>query len=364
LVSNESEIDEFSRGFHGAIAGRMREADDGRDPPKLRYQLVDDVVRESPKTSTELEQAQKCPPMPQRKEIDKAQFSERKTSVLGMRVESESTSPSLPQQQLGRKFSWETVFEDDCISTVQKDTNSKPALPALLQLDDLSRKFSCISDDLPETPDLVRSSSLSSSSSSSASSTFSASSSISSTSTGPMLKFDPLMKDLMIVGHESSPESQDLNDFLEQLSSSILDRQSKRQTLTTTTLTSSSKLQLDLRARSDDDPASVDIKGLAEDEPSTLNAKFPASERLSAVSFIRPTDIFQRMMEDDEREKEATAPSEPAEGMINRRHPLRAKRKNRKTRRLAAIVPFDGEKRRLYPDGVSSLETFGIGIAI
>ena len=363
FVSSESEIDEFSRGFHDAIAHRMRKAEVGRDLPKPRYQLVDETVGEASKSLTKLERAQKRPSMPKLPPIDKTQLSERKASVSETHVESRSISPSLPPQQLGRKFSWETVFEEDSISTVPTETGPKPTPPPLLQLNVLNRKFSWISDDTPETPDLVRSSSLSSSSSSSISSVFSASTSISSTSTGPMLKFDPAMKDLIIVGHESSPslsESQNLDDILEQLSAAIIDRKSKR--TSAKTLSPSSKLEVDLMTRQDDKPTSVDTKGGVE-QAKSLQTKPQASAKLQALPFIRHTDIFQRMME-EEWEKEKTVASGSLEGMLNRRHPLRASRKQRKMKREAAIVQLDEEKRMLYPEGVSSLGALSIEIAI
>ena len=67
------------------------------------------------------------------------------------------------------------------------------------------------------------------------------------------------------------------------------------------------------------------------------------------------------MMEEEEREREKNAALNPTEGMLNRRHALRAKRKNRKMKREAVV---DEEKRMLYPDGVSSSGALSIGIAI
>jgi hypothetical protein len=66
-------------------------------------------------------------------------------------------------------------------------------------------------------------------------------------------------------------------------------------------------------------------------------------------------------MEEEEREREKNAAANPTEGMLNRRHPLRTKRKDRRTKREAVVGE---EKRMLYPDGVSSSGALSIGISI
>jgi hypothetical protein len=358
-----SEIDDFSPTFRDTTAQSEKEEEEEarRDPPKPRYQLADESGGEAPKSPTKLERAQKRVSVPKSLAIDKTQLSEQGTSVPENLVDSGSTSPCLPLQQLGRKFSWETVFEEDSISTVPTKPDPELASCPVPQVNVLNRKFSWSSDDIPETPDLVRSSSSSSSSSSSTSSTSSAFTSVSSTSTGPMHKFDPVMKDLLIVGNNSTSslaETQNQDDFLEQLSARILDRKSKRRSAKTLPLTS--KVESEVKAKQGDEPSSVDTKGSAEPVKS-IQVKLQACEKLQALPFIHPTDVFQRMMEEEEREREKSAAADPTEGILNRRHPLRAKRKNRKIKREAAV---DEEKRMLYPDVVSSSGALSIGIAI
>jgi hypothetical protein len=344
-----SGIDDFSPAFRDTISQSKKEEEEaGRDPPKPRYQLVDESGGEAPKSPTKLERAQKHLPVPKSLAIDKTQLSEQKSSVPEIRTDSESTSPCIPPQQLGRKFSWETVFEEDSISTVP-------------QVNVLNRKFSWSSVEIPETPDLVRSSSLSSSSSSSTSSTSSAFTSVSSTSTGPMLKLDPVMKDLLIVGNNSTSslaETQNQDDFSEQLSAKTIDRKSKRRS--TKILPLMSKVESEVKAKQGDGPSSADTKGSAEPVKS-FQVKLQACEKPQTLPFIHPTVVFQRMMEEEEREREKNAAPNPTEGMLNRRHALRAKRKNRKMKREAVV---DEKKRMLYPDGVSSSGALSIGIAI
>ena len=362
-----SVIDDFSPAFRDTIAPSKKDEEEevGRDPPKPRYQLVDGSGGEAPKFPIKLERAQKRPSMPKLLAINKTQLSEQKTSVPETRVDSGSTSPCLPPQQLGRKFSWETVFEEDSISTVPTGTDPKLAPPPLAQFNVPNRKFSWSSNDIPETPDFVRSSGLSSSSGCSASSTSSAFISVSSTSTGPMAKFDPIMKDLIIVGHESTSslaETQNLDDFLEQLSASILDKKIKR--ASAKTLPPLSKLEVELKAKQDNDPSGVDTNGRGGAAPFVLQTKLQASETLKALPFIRPTDIFQRMMEEEQLEKKKSASLILTGGILSRRHPLRAKRKHKKMKREAAVVQLDEEKRILCPEGVSALGALSIGIAI
>jgi hypothetical protein len=361
-----SEIDDLSPAFRGTISQSKKEGEEevGRDAPKSRYQQVDESGGEASKSPTKLGGAQKRPLMPKLLAIDKTQLSEQKTSVTETRVDSGSTSPCLPPQQLGRKFSWETVFEEDSISTVPAKTDPELASPLVPQVSVLNHKFSWSSDDIPETPDLVRSSSLSSSSSSSASSTSSAFTSVSSTSTGPMLKFDPVMKDLTIVGNDSTSwlaETQNLDDILEQFSASIPDKKSKRRS--TKPLTRMSKMEVEVKAKQGDGPSSVDTKGSAE-PAKPLQVKLQACEKLQSPPFIRPSDIFQRMMAEEEREREKNTTKNLTEGMLNQRYPLRAKRKNRKIKREAAAIQLVEEKRMLYPEGVSSSGALSIGIAI
>ncbi|KAE9375967.1 hypothetical protein N431DRAFT_370949 [Stipitochalara longipes BDJ] len=362
IPSESSEIDVFSRAFHNSVARGMKEDDKRvendaeRDLPKTRYQLVDEFAAGTVTSPTKLERTQKRPSMPKLMAIDKIQLSEQPSPVLETLVDSGSISPSLPPQQLGRKFSWETVFEEGINSTVSTKIDLQSASSSPPELKVVTRKFSWCSDDSQHvaTPDLIRSSSYSSSSSSASSST--------SISTGTMLKYDPIEKDLIIVSNDATsslPETQNLDDFLAQLSASILDKKSKRRSAEA--LSPFSKLQL--RARQDGGPESVDTKARAA-SPSALQAKLQANETLKALPFIRPIDIYRRReLEHDVKDTSVESASDGMERIINRRHPLREKRKNQKMKREAVVIQLDDEKRMLYPGGCSSLGNSRIGVA-
>lgn len=114
------------------------------------------------------------------------------------------------------------------------------------------------------------------------------------------------------------------------------------------------------QAKQGDEPSIVGMKGSTEPVKS-FQVKLQACEKPQALPFIHPTDVFQRVMEEEEREREKNAAANPTEGMLNRRHPLRTKRKNRRIKREAVVGE---EKRMLYPDGVSSSGALSIGISI
>ncbi len=392
--SMSSEIDDFSRAFHDAITqsedikalrekiGSMRQSSLSRNysVKKPRYQLVDEVVRETAKSPTMLERAlaQKRSSMP-KLAISKTTSEEENVSNPTVPVETRSRTPP----QLNRKFSWEAETQGETVSTAPIQT--VPEFVRLPPIKVLNRESSWSNDDTASTPSLVRSSTTSSSSTSSASSYTSASSSVSA---GTLLKFDPISKDLIIVGsNPTSPlsefQGQSLDDFLESLSANILDRRSKK--LSTKTLPpvakSNVKVKPDIEPSSDDtrvaggvklfirpkdiyhriqtpresedgtkgsstkilpQPSENAVKGerngqassLAAKEPSEPQAKFLASEKGKALPALRPTDVFMEMMEREELElKKDFVIRKEAESALNRSHPLRSKeRRNRKNK--------------------------------
>lgn len=289
-------------------------------------------------------------------EVDEAPLSEQINTVR-MPVDAGSISPCLPPQQLGRKFSWETMFEDDINSTVSTETEQSCASSAPAQLEVVTRKFSWCSEDSQQvtTPDLVRTSSLSTSSSSSPS----LASSATSTSSGPMLKYDRIKKDLIIVSNDSTsslPETQNLDDVLAQLSANIHNRKSKRRSAEP--LSPFNKLELRLKSRQPM-PESVATKEDAA-APSALQPELQANESMKALPFIHPRDIYRRL---ELESASIGAASEENQCMMNRRHPLRERRKQQKRNREAAVLQIDDEKMMLYPGGMSSLRNSRIGVA-
>ena len=371
MPSKSSEIDEFSLAFRNAISQSAKEENTRtvdekvkRDTPKTRYQLVDEATAETVAGLTPLEITQKRPSVPKLTEVNEAPLSELVSPARKMPVDSGSISPCLPPQQLGRKFSWETVFEDVINSTISTDSERESASSSPPQLKLVTRKFSWCSEESQQvaTPDLVRSSSTSTSSSSSTSSTSSASSAT-STSTGTMLKYDPIGKDLIIVTNDSTsslPDTQNLDDFLEQLSATIHDRKSKRRSAEA--LSPLSKLEVKLKAGQDAKSESVETKKEAA-APSALQTKLQANESLKGLPFIRPIDIYRRReLEYAANEISVDATSKEAQCMMNRRHPLQDRRKQKRNRE-AAVLQLDDEKMMLYPGGMSSLRNSRIGIA-
>ncbi|KAN0112436.1 hypothetical protein V8E51_005387 [Hyaloscypha variabilis] len=367
IPSKSSEIDAFSHAFRKAVAHSMKgfkemEVEARPDTPKTRYQLVDEAAVETLTPPTKLELTQKRPSVPKLSAIDETQLGEQGSPVRETSVDSGSTSPSLPLQQLGRKFSWETVFEEGIDSTASKEIDSQSASRSPPQLKVITRKFSWCSEDSQQlaTPDLIRSSSASSSSSCSTSSTSSASSATSN-STGTMLKYDPIGKDLIIVSNDSTlslPETQNLDDFLAQLSSSMLDRKSQR--LSADALSPLSKLEVQLKSRQDDNHERVEGKDNRDAKLPVLPTKSQADE----VRSISPTDINQQPeLEHDAKDASVDAASDGPEQMMNRRHPLRERRKLQKMMRAEVMLRLDEEKRMLYPGGISSLGDSGIGVA-
>jgi hypothetical protein len=244
------------------------------------------------------------------------------------------SKPPTPLPLLNRKFSWESKAKEENITVVPVQID--PQLAPLPQISSLPRKFSWSSDgsdQQPGTPDLIRSSSSSSSSTSSTSSTLSAS----TTLTGPILKFVPVIKDLIIVGNENTSfrsETQNLDDFLEDLSRSILDKKNKRKNRGNKSPSPTSKTEAKDKQNT---PSGVDVKGRAELRP---------GEERRFLLYRSPTDIYLRMKE-KEREKnkindsaEEDAIRNESEGMINRRHPLREKKKRRKSKSKGGMESF------------------------
>jgi hypothetical protein len=172
------------------------------------------------------------------------------------------------------------------------------------------------------------------------------------------------MKDLTIVGNDSTSwlaETQNLADVLEQFSASIPDKKSKRRSTKPSPLMS--KMEAEVKAKQGDGLSSVDTKSSAE-PAKPLQVKLQACEKLQSPPFIRPMDIFQRMVAEEEREREKNTTKNLTEGMLNRRYPLRAKRKNRKIKREAAAIQLVEKKRMLYLEGVSSSGALSTGIVI
>jgi hypothetical protein len=161
------------------------------------------------KPTVKLERAQQRLSVPKLPAIDNSPSEEQNLSLRAKQINPNDG----PLQQLYRKFSWESNPEEERISIAS--TPTEPPLAPLPQLKLVNHKFSwCSDDNNPQTgtPDLIRSSSLSSSSTSSTSST-------PSTSTGS-LKFDPIIKDLIVVGNDSDPtisETQNLHTLLDRL---------------------------------------------------------------------------------------------------------------------------------------------------
>jgi hypothetical protein len=377
-----SEIDDFSRAFHDAIAQREETPQCDTHTPsgvlpggiraggngmgvgevkhkKPRYQLVDGVVEETAKSPTKLERAQKRPSMPKLLAIEKTMSEEQSVSLHSAQADPRPATPP----QLNRRFSWESEAKEESIPTAPSQTGSKfvPLPPIKI----LNRESSWSSDDTATTPDLIRSSTSSSSSSYT---------SISSTSTRSMLKFDPVMKKLFIVGNDpTSPlsESQSLDEYLESLSARMLDRQNKR--VLPKTMPSTFKIEVKRENEDKVPTASVGAKGAAGSAPKTKSLQ--GSETAKEVPLLRPTDIFLRMMEEEERELKKRpllhdhAPSEEAESMLNRRHPLREKRRRRRSKMNAESVSKLNDKREemLFTENIESLGREGdlrISIAV
>ncbi|KAH8589766.1 hypothetical protein B0O99DRAFT_745746 [Bisporella sp. PMI_857] len=164
------------------------------------------------------ERARKRPSLPKLSVLDETPSTEEGVSFLET-TQMDST-PSTPLPLLNRKFSWESKAKEENITVVPLQIDPQPA--PLPQISSLPRKFSWSSDgsdQQPSTPDLIRSSSSSSSFNSSTSSTLSAS----TTLTGLILKFDPVIKDLIVAGSENTSflaGTHNPDDFLENLSKS------------------------------------------------------------------------------------------------------------------------------------------------
>jgi hypothetical protein len=189
-----------------------------------------------------------------------------------------------------------------------------------------------------------------------------------------MLKFDPVMKKLFIVGSDpASPlsESQSLDEYLESLSARMLDRKNKR--ILPRAISPTFKIEVKGQHGDRPLPSMVNAEDGAESAPMVKTLQ--ASETAKDIPLLRPTHMFLQMMEEEKRDLQKDsksgdhAMSKEVESMLNRRHPLWEKTRRRRSKINAeSIRKLDDEKRdTLYPEIVSSWGPEGdlrIGIAV
>jgi hypothetical protein len=371
-TSMDNEIDDFSSAFHDVIGqsedssaltemiGSTRQSSPSRSSSvnKPRSQLVDEAFEVTAKSPTQLEQ----PSTPKLATNRARSEEEAATAAPAADLEMKIATPP----QLNRKFSWETETQQETLPTTPIET--VPEVAGLAPIRVLNRESSWSSDDTDDTPSLIRSSTTSSSSTS-ASSYTSASSFVSNRS---LLKFDPISRGLIIVGSDpTSPLSEfqghSLDDFLESLSTNILDRRSKK---------------LAVRSKTRSLVSTVDVKVENSEESNKIDSKAggavgvdlracQANEKAIGAPTLRPTDAFVQMVEEEAlSSKKDPVSSNDEESILNHSHPLRSRKKRQKQKKnkgdKKSIVTFD-EKRELFFPGIASWGPQGdlrIGIAV
>ncbi len=156
-----------------------------------------------------------------------------------------------------------------------------------------------------------------------------------------------------------------MDDFLAQLSSSMLDRKSQRRSADA--LSSLSNLEVQVKSRQDDNHERVERKDNRDATSPVLPTKPQVDEALKEALKALPStskiDVRHRLgLENDAKEASVDTASDGLDRMMNRRHPLRQRRKLQKMMCAQVMLPLE-EKRMLYPGGISSLGDSGIGVA-